>query len=150
MLARSTLMLASATLLALGGCKQDEPPRKADPAGGVLIEDGRLVLPAVKGNPAAAYVKIANVTDKPIQITEVAVSSAMGAMMHETVGGQMKDLTNPVIPAKGTLDFSPGARHIMVMGLPPGIIANSTLELSIKFAGGGRASTPLVVQNPGQ
>jgi hypothetical protein len=57
---------------------------------GVLVNSGRLVLPAVKGNPAAAYFTVSNQSGAVATLTGVEVAHAGKAEMHVTLDGIME------------------------------------------------------------
>ena len=120
---------------------------------GLAVADGRLVLPAVSGNPAAAYFNLVNTSGKDARIAAVDVAGAGMTMLHETkdAGGhsEMAELSDPAVKAGGTLVFAPGGKHVMVMDLPAGLAPGGTVEMTITFDGGDKLSTPLKVAAAG-
>ncbi len=116
----------------LAGCHHAFAPV---PESNVAAHDGRLVLPAVPGNPGAAYFDIANPTATPITITSVAISSSASASMHQTAGGTMLPLASVVVPAKETITFAPGGRHVMVFGLSPSLKPGDRADIAITCKG---------------
>ncbi|MBN8937819.1 MAG: copper chaperone PCu(A)C, partial [Rhizobiales bacterium] len=74
--------------IALSSCGQ-KAPEKTDVSPnalpGISITDGKLVLPAVKGNPAAVYFNITYSGDDVAMIRAVDVKGAKSAMLHDTV-----------------------------------------------------------------
>ena len=87
---------------------------------GLSLSYGRLVLPAVSGNPAAAYFTLTNRSPKPVTVAAVDVAGSMMVMLHETrqegSHATMADLAPPVLQpgetvvTEGTLRLIPGAR----------------------------------------
>jgi hypothetical protein len=149
-----------AALLALSACGSEpaaDAPTQAASAPeakpGLSLTGGRLVLPAVKGNPAAAYFRLANTADKPATIAAVDVAGAGMAMLHETVTkdgrASMGDLASPQVKPGETLAFAPGGKHVMVMDLPADWKAGGTAEMTLIFSDGDKLSAPLAIEAPG-
>lgn len=111
--------------------------------------EARLVLPAVKGNPAAVYFKLTNLTGKPITLTGVSVEGAGMAMMHETKGGEMAELKSLDIPAGQSASFAPGGKHVMVFDLGPSLVAGQKAKLTLKLADGGAVNATATIEAPG-
>jgi copper(I)-binding protein len=120
---------------------------------GLSLGGGRLVLPAVKGNPGAAYFTLANNSPKAVSIAAVDVAGAGMAMLHETMDkdghSQMLDLSAPDVKPGETIAFAPGGKHVMVSDLPASAVPGSTIELTLTFADGDKLSAPLTVERPG-
>lgn len=127
------------------------PAPEAKP--GLAASGGRLVLPAVSGNPAAVYFSLSNTSDKPATIAAVDVAGAGMAMLHETkdVGGhsEMGELKDPSVKPGETLVFAPRGKHVMVMDLPAGLKPGATVEMTVTFADGDKLTTPLTVEAAG-
>lgn len=146
--------LLAVSILSLAACKE-EPVQQAAPEGipGVSISNARLVLPAVKGNPAALYFDIVNAGDEFVAMRAVSVADAKEAMMHETVDENGTTKMLPMAPL--TLDkgkpvkFEPGGKHVMVMDLAETLKAGDTTEMTATFAGGDKMSVPAKVEAPG-
>ncbi|HMO69937.1 MAG TPA: copper chaperone PCu(A)C, partial [Novosphingobium sp.] len=87
------LIAASLLALSLAACQQqqaEEPVATAPEAKpGLSAADGVLMLPAVKGNPGAAYFTLANGNDTAASLVAVAIDGAGRTEMHETVDGKM-------------------------------------------------------------
>jgi len=105
----------------------------------LAVRDAWVRLPAVPGNPAAAYftVKGGPVAD---QLVSVDSSKAERIELHESkmTDGKMsmRPLDRVEVPAGGTLVFAPGANHAMVFGVDPSVQPNGTLPLTLHFASG--------------
>ncbi|WP_298197801.1 copper chaperone PCu(A)C [Novosphingobium sp.] len=127
----------------------------ADPAAkpGLALTGGRLVLPAVKGNPAAVYFTLVNGSDKPATLAAVDVAGAGMAMLHETTQADghstMAELKDPVIAPGASLELAPGGKHVMLDGVPADWKPGATAELTLVFADGDKLSAPLKVEAPG-
>lgn len=142
-----TFALASAFLL-LAGCSQ-QTPSDPDAKPGLSVSEARLVLPAVKGNPGAAYFQLANSGEKPADLAAVHVAGAGSAEMHETSGGKMNRLDKVTVAPGSTVNFAPGGKHVMVFDLADTVAAGGTTEMTLSFADGDKLSTPLKVEAAG-
>ena len=150
-LIHSITVLAAASLCA---CQQQEttpPPAKASPTAnsGIAASGGRLVLPAVKGNPGAAYVLLDNRTGASVAIASVAIDQAAKAEMHQTAGGTMVPVERVEVAPGTSAEFKPGGLHIMAFSLDPKLRAGGKAELTIIFADGEKVKAPLTVEPPG-
>ena len=122
----ATISLAAASL-ALAACGGEAEPEQTaaadngDCVAGIEVTDGWLSLPAVEGNPAAAYFTLTNTGSQPWTIRAADLLGAESAMLHETsewsLEEDMQELVQlPVEPGE-TVSFAPGGKHVMVMGL---------------------------------
>jgi copper(I)-binding protein len=160
---KSTVLMGLALSLAglgLTACGQDasEPavqPSEAAPEApaGIVISDGRLTLPAVKGNPGAVYFDIANNGEGDTAIAGVSVDGAGHAMLHTTTetGGMtsMSEMTTVPLPKGGSVSFSPGGNHVMAMDLSDTLKAGDSVDVTLTFANGDKASFTADVRAPG-
>lgn len=134
--------------LALAACQQPAATAPAARPESALTK-GRLVLPAVKGNPAAAYFTFSNKADSAVTIAAVSIAKAERAGMHTTEGGKMVALPSLAVAPAETATFAPGGKHVMVVGLAPDIVAGGTAELTLTFADGAKLSAPLKIEAAG-
>ena len=155
----ASLFLAAA----LAGCGQNSPDttQSAEPTvaaapetkPGLSLANGRLVLPAVKGNPAAAYFTLTNTSPKAVTVAAVDVAGAMMVMLHETKAeaghSTMADLAGPVVKAGESVVFAPGGKHVMIHDVPAEWKPGGTAELTLTFADGDKLSAPLAILPPG-
>jgi copper(I)-binding protein len=112
--------------LALGACDSQQkqaaaPNPRPDAPEGITITDGRLVLPAVAGNPGAVYFTVHNDSASAATITGARVKGAGEAMIHRSATtdgvGTMEMVQQVAVPAMGKLEFKPGGLHVMAMDL---------------------------------
>ena len=149
-------MLALAALL-LGACQQQDAQTKGDAAAsaapeakpGMTLSEGRLVLPAVKGNPAAAYFTLSNGGQGTVSVAAVAVTGAGKTEVHQTVGGTMSKVDSLDIDPGTTVKLEPGALHVMAFELDPKLAAGGTTEVTVTFADGDKLSAPLKIEARG-
>lgn len=135
--------------LALAGCGSKPQPAAKEPAnapGGIIASDGRLMLPAVKGNPGAVYFTLHNTTANAVTIDSAEVEGAQSSMIHQTettngVAG-MHAMPTVAVPPGGVLAFKPGGLHVMAMDLDTTLAKGATTEVTLTFDSGGKASFP--------
>ena len=102
-------------------------------------------LPAVPGQPAAAYFEIdGGRTDE--RLIAVASAVAQKAELHESMGGGamgsmagMRPLPAVTVPSGAHIVFKPGARHVMLFGLEPIVAPGTAVPLRFGFASGRTA-----------
>lgn len=143
--------LAPMAALALVGCNQG-PASSAQEnpvAGQLSVTGGKLVLPAVAGNPGAAYFTVTNGTEQPASLAAATVEGAAKAEMHETSADSMQPLTALTLGPGAAVTFEPGGKHVMVFGVPQALKAGGTAKLTLTFAGGKTATGTLDVAAPG-
>lgn len=138
--------------LALAGCQQKaaapaEPNPDAKP--GLMLSAGQLSLPAVKGNPGAAYFTLIN-SGEAATLEAVSVAGAEKSEMHETSGGSMAPIASLTLKGGETVTFARGGKHVMVFGLDPSTVPGSKAEITLIFADGDKLSAPLEVLAAGQ
>ncbi len=130
-----TLFAASAALVA---CQQPAP--KA-----ARIEKASVHLPAVAGNPGAAYFTLHG---GPVADRLMSVSSplAIRAEMHDmTMRGKMMSMAaidgGLDVPAGGTVNFASGGKHVMLFDISPKVEAGGKIPLVLGFASGAKLET---------
>jgi periplasmic copper chaperone A len=155
-LSHACLALAA---LALTGCDNapapSEPAANAAPEGptGVSVADARLVLPAVKGNPAAVYFDLGLNGGSELAIAGIAVQGAKSASIHHTVTGangtSMSEAPAQVIKPGQVLRFEPGKLHVMASELEDSLAAGDETEVTLTFANGDKFSFAAMVKSAG-
>ena len=142
-LAGASLAAAVLTLNACSGDADKAAPAAATEAGtvaGVTITNARLVLNAVKANPAAVYFDLAYEGDKGLSIRKADVAGAGMSMMHDYVEYDYKmQMTDalPVALTKGTkVSFKPGGLHIMAMEPSPDWAPGGKVKVTLTMSGG--------------
>lgn len=144
------LLIAVATV-SLGACKGADKPEVAAssaPEGkpGVTVTDARLVLPAVPGNPGAAYFTVDNQSKSEVGIASVAVTGAGKTELHT---GDMKVFDHAVADPGTKLAFEQGKAHVMVFDIGPDLKAGSETELTVVFIDGDKVSVPAKIEAMG-
>lgn len=154
MLSIARLPLASALAgltLALSACSESGDPAPAEtaaPPTELAIANARVVLPAVSGNPAAAYFDLTNGTSTVAVLAGVEVAGAERTELHETTGSSMMQLPQLAVQPGEQVVFAPGGKHAMVFGLPAAA-AGTTLTITFQFEGGREETAQAAVQAAG-
>ena len=135
--------VAGAGLTACGETA-DAPAGAAEAVPGLTIENARLVLPPVAGNPAAIYMDVGYTGERSTTLRAAAVTGAERAELHETsewkhemVMGEMGPL---LLNSGDEVSFEPGGKHIMVFGLPETVEAGQNVEVTLTVVGGDKTS----------
>lgn len=136
-----------AAVFGLGACSQE---KAADPAAtqaapdakpGISVTGATVVMPAVSGNPAAAYFTLANTDTKGVTLAAVAIDGAGKTEMHQTTGGSMSPVDTVDVAPRASVSFAPGGLHVMAFDLDPKLAPGGTAELTLIFADGDKIST---------
>ena len=153
----ATISLAAAALL-LAACGEDAAPEhvaeeNGDCVAGIEVTDAWLSLPAVEGNPGAAYFTLTNTGSQPWTIRGADLLGAESAMLHETTEFNLQEdmqelVQQPVEPGE-TLQFAPGGKHVMVMGVPADLVAGGQGEITLTDVRGDKCSFPVEVRAAG-
>ncbi|MXP25205.1 copper chaperone PCu(A)C [Altererythrobacter indicus] len=150
-LASMALGMVTVSFAACGGNEAETPAENSAPNApeGINVENARLILPPVAGNPAAVYFDISNNGKKTRVIRSVFVEGAKSAAMHQvsTWEGKasMDDIFQLDVPIGKTVSFVPGEKHVMVMGLAEDTKPGDKIEVTLTFAGGDKISFPAEV-----
>ena len=161
------LGLASGLLWGLGACGEapKAPPEsdaiEAAPEAppGISLSDARVQLPAVSGRPGVAYFTVSQSSGPPRTIAAVSVEMAGRTEMHETLkldGGKMdgakmdgakmdgamtmKPVGSVPLESGKSVEFAPGGKHIMLFELDPKLRFADSVELTVTFGGGDKAT----------
>lgn len=135
-------LLASALVLA--ACSEPETVVEAAPAGvpGLSVENARLVLAPVNGNPAAVYFDLKYDGDRGLSIRRADVAGAETAQLHaygEWEGKMQMAEAMPIAITKGTeIAFKPGDLHVMAFNLDESIEAGNAVEVTLTVSGGDK------------
>lgn len=143
---RLTILAAILAAATLGACKQAAPAAAVAAKSGITLSEGQLRLPAVKGNPGAAYFTITNTAASGVvSIRSVAIFGAGKAEMHETRDGAMRPVEQVAVAPGSMVKFAPGGLHVMAFELDPALAVGGTTNLTVTFADGTTAALPLTL-----
>jgi copper(I)-binding protein len=110
-------------------------------------------LPAVPRGPAAAYFTVHGgpVADRLLEVTS---ENAIRAEMHESMssGGMaaMKPIEGVPIPAKSTVKFESGGKHVMFFDVNPALQPPRSMPIKFIFASGERIVVNATLLKPGE
>ncbi len=150
---RIALALAVTAVFATGcseAPEQTEQLTGPDAPEGIAVTNGRMMLPAVSGNPAAVYFDVVNDGTSNRMIRAVSVEGAQNAMLHVTDDTGMQEVLQIAVPAGETVQFTPGGTHVMAMDLSDTVAAGGETEVTVTFVGGDKVSFPVEVRAAGE
>ncbi len=117
------------------------------------VTDATVRLPAVKGNPGAAYFTLhGGEKDRTlVKVTSPAVGNAEmhdmksenGMMMMVPIEGGLK------LPKGATVSFQSGGKHVMLFDMKPGLKPGNTITLNFEFADGSKETAAAKAVAPG-
>ena len=105
------------------------------------VDHGYIRLAAVKRSPAAAYFTIHGGPSDTTLLsvsTDVAIKAEIHRSMMTGAMSSMTPLDTLPIPARGDVTFAPGALHVMLFDMNPGIKPGRLITLTFVFANGQR------------
>lgn len=135
--------------LSLSACKvADEPSANGETEQAqdgainafIAAQDGRLVLPAVRGNPAAVYFTLSYAGESGQSLVGASVDGAKMTQMHETTmkdGKMSMAETGPLeLVAGEDVVFEPGGKHLMAMELTDTLKPGDKASVTLRFSNG--------------
>ena len=148
--------LALIATMPLAACGEEPAPAEEASAEltGLEVSNARLVLPAVAGNPAAAYFDLAYSGDDTAILMGASVAGAESAVFHNSftndVGSFMEEMGPVTLENGKTYEYKQGENHLMVMGLPDTVEEGDTVDISFDISPSGQTFTfPAQVVAPG-
>ena len=137
----SSLVLAAP--LALAACGDPAP---------TYIDQAWVRLSPNKDTPSAGYF-VVHGGDAATQLRGVLTDYALKVEMHESISHDgmmtMKPVESVDIPAKGTVAFAPGGKHLMLWGVNDTAISRGKMTLTFLMANGDRLLVDAVIRKPG-
>ncbi|MFP5395980.1 MAG: copper chaperone PCu(A)C [Alphaproteobacteria bacterium] len=146
---------ASLAVLGLAACSGAKDAEKAEATAapeakpGIVISEGRMILPAVSGNPAGAYFTVQNGGPANVSIAAIAIDGVGKTEVHQTTGGQMKPVERVDVNAGTTTKFERGGLHVMAFELDGKLKAGGSTEMTVTFSDGDKVSAPLKLESMG-
>lgn len=154
---KAAMAIALSLGMTLTACGDDAPVEEAAPADtipGVTIENARMVLAPVEGNPAAVYFDFSYDGDRAFSLGRVSVEGTESAMMHQFGEYDFKVQMMEALPipvTNGTkVEFKPGDYHVMAMGVSPDIKPGDTVEVTLTISGGDKQKFAAEVRAAGE
>lgn len=119
-----------------------------DPAP-AYIDQAWVRLSPNKEAPSAGYF-VAHGGDAGAQIRGVITDYALKVEMHESVDKDgvmsMKPVESVDVPAKGTVAFAPGGKHLMLWGVNDTAISRGKMQLTFLMGNGDRLLVDAVIR----
>lgn len=143
---------AIAGLLLAAGAMLSLPPAASAAAPAVSVSHPwmRFIIPA---RPAAGYFTLDNKGNAPEQLVGASSPACGMLMLHQSqeVNGveQMRPVKSVIVPAHGSIQFTPGHYHLMCMKPTALMSKGHTVPVTLKFAGGKSLTTEFPVRGPG-
>lgn len=139
------------TAAGLAACGEEPAPADIGPKApdGIAVAGGRLMLPAVKGNPAAIYFEVTNSSADNKMIRAASVEGAGSTMLHASDPAGMQETLQVMVKPGETVKFEPGGLHVMAMDVADTLVAGGSTQVTLTFVGGDQASFPAEVHAPG-
>jgi periplasmic copper chaperone A len=104
----------------------------------IVVSNAYVREPAPPTDAAAAYFTVFNTTAKPDRLLAVTSGAGATSVLHVTVHGVMRAVTNGVvIPAHGSLVLSTGKGHVMIEQLFGKLLPGQNVNLELTFANAG-------------
>jgi copper(I)-binding protein len=136
-------LIALASPLALAACGDPAP---------TYIDQAWVRLSPNKETPSAGYF-VAHGGDAGTALRGVLTDYALKVEMHESMSENgmmsMKPLDSVDIPAKSTVAFAPGGKHLMLWGVNDTAISRGKMTLTFLLANGDRLLVDAIIQKPG-
>ena len=124
-----------------------------DRAPAVQVEGAVVTLPALPGQPGAAFFRLESNTSAE-RLVAVSTVAAERVELHETVMrgtmSGMAPLAGPAFDADGRLDFTPGGRHAMLFGVKPGLKPGDRVTIRFAFERAAPVTVEAEIRGPGQ
>lgn len=121
-----------------------------DPAP-TYVDQAWIRLSPNADSPSAGYFTVHG-GDAPVTLRGVLTDRAQRVEMHESLeqGGMMtmRPVESVEVPAKATVTFAPGGKHIMLWGVNPAAVEQGKMPLTFLFSNGDRIIVDAVVQKP--
>ncbi|MGH8506212.1 MAG: copper chaperone PCu(A)C [Stenotrophobium sp.] len=119
--------------------------------GPIHVEDAWIrLLPGTI--PAAAYFTVLNPSDKPVRLESVDAPAYGMTMMHRSVvmdgQSQMLPAASVVVPAEGSLKFSPGGYHVMLTDPVKPLQVGGSVPLTLVFDNGLKLTAQFKLMGP--
>lgn len=120
----------------------------ARPADAASMGDDEMPM---SGMNSAAYFLIVNDGRRADALIGITSEAADSTEMHETRidennVAQMLPVARVEVPARGTVEFTPGSYHVMLVGLTQDLKVGDTLTLKLQFEKSGEIVVDVPIQ----
>ena len=118
---------------------------------GAITVSGCWIRSMPGDTPSGGYFKLANASDKSIDLDSVDTDAFGMAMLHQTQSSgstsKMVPIDKATVAANSTLAFAPGGYHVMFEKAKTPLAVGSTIPVSFKFSDGERIVVQCAVKN---
>jgi copper(I)-binding protein len=125
-------LLAALAALAVG-CSEPAGPS-------IVVSDVRVFAPVPGSRAGVAYMTITNNSERLITIGSVGSPQFDRVEMHETIledgVSRMRSLDTVEVAPGATVDFTPGGKHLMLMGIGPETGPGASVDIEITYDDG--------------
>lgn len=151
-------LLCAASLMALSACAEpaETPatPEQEAEAAALTVDNARVVLAPVAGNPAAVYFDLSYSGAPGVTLDTVAVEGAGMTMIHdyaENAGKMQMTMAGPIALTEGTpVSFAPGGLHVMAMEPTDALTAGGTAAVTLTLSDGTTTTVEAPVRAAGE
>jgi len=146
MLRSLSLLFAGLAMALLAGC---QPPAQ------LLVEKAHVQLSPVEDSPSVLYFTIKGGPADTV-LRSISSPSILRLEMHETVEengmSMMKPITAVAVPTRGTVEFKPGGKHVMVWGVDAAARKAGKAEFVFSFSNGDKIAVDASIKaiKPGE
>lgn len=117
------------------------------------VTDATVRLPAVKGNPGAAYFTLHG-GDKDRTLVKITSPAVGTAEMHDMKTENGMAMMVPIegglpLPKGATVSFQSGGKHVMLYDMKPDLKVGDSITLNFEFADGSKENTAAKAVAPG-
>lgn len=146
---------AAVLLLVIAACSQpaEGPAALQQMAGGIQVENARASPTPSGVDVSAGYLTITNGAAENDTLLGASSARASRVEVHEmTMAGgvmQMRPAERLEIPAGQSVEFGPGGRHLMFMGVTQPFAEGETIPLQLRFERAGTMDLSMPVQGRG-
>lgn len=103
----------------------------------IYVDKGYVRLPAVAGRPGVAYFTLHGGT-ADTSLLSVTAPSVIKSELHESMTSGSMSSMRPVeklpLPAKASLSFAPGGKHVMLFDINKSVKPGGTMKLVFTFS----------------
>lgn len=147
------LAIAAAGLASCGGGSDQAPAAAEEGIAGLTVNNARMVLAPVAGNPAAVYFDLEYQGDRNVALNRATVEGATSATFHDygefEFEVQMMDMLPLPLNKGDEVSFEPGGKHLMAMGVSPDLKPGGTTDVTITVSGGKSQTFPAEIRAAG-
>lgn len=117
----------------------------------VVVVDAHVRPIPASLSMTAGYLTLRNTGARPERLISVKCACAAQVSLHQTMDmngmSSMRASQTVVVPPHASVLFTPGGRHLMLMGVKGGIKPGRTVRMRLTFDHAGTMTVPFVARN---